>query len=431
MKKLLLTLSSLGLISSGVSAIIAAAPLTKSNTRNNADDTKIEPQEDLINSLEIIRKNTEYIIEAKNESQKGNYFVQEMIQPNDISVINLESSVSNKLKRMYVDSSKDNQIPGYDKNYDKTQSKAKNNQWYSNEIHMVDINVLDYATSKQSFLKNINYIEINSNIFYNFWASGFGWESSGGKSPSSVNMTHRFSLTGDDKYNTIVSATDTLHKGRESIQIQIKEEWNDNILSFKIKLLGKVWWKWGSVYNHAAIVGMQNETLKLYKSDEFENEELKHYSTIMPGTFTQRSSINGAITDVATPALKLIEADLYEKYDKWKADDIMILNLAGVFMGDLIAPPGWKGYAMLSMPNLYDIAKLITDNIKKGYPVNSFSVDLVSKNNGIKMWGELYFVINGKQIFITKSNEIRYIPGAMYLYTGAYEASVLISTTSN
>ncbi len=175
--------------------------------------------------------------------------------------------------RLYIDSGKDSNLPSCSGCSDRTYSKAGNGSWYNFEWNAITINSLEYAPSKAVFLQNYKDITTRFYYGYNTWDAKTGWMNSNGK-----NVTT--SSTKSINYNKISSSLAwqevfSYHNSNNKSQVKIEfgHSWSGNNLTLKWKLSSSVYWKGGSVYNHAGLIMLDYDSFTF--NSNFNQNSLK------------------------------------------------------------------------------------------------------------------------------------------------------------
>ncbi|QHX36574.1 hypothetical protein [Spiroplasma sp. BIUS-1] len=204
--------------------------------------------------------------------------------------INLQGQEYGKEFRLYIDSSSDKNLPESNNSDDYIVSKAKKDEWYNHLIKGININVLDYSSSKEEFVKNYGILNINYEYMFNFWNSKEGWTYPGGKSNSYINAGYTYKLKGQNSSELITEKTDQSHSSNERARIVLYEEWNNNQLKIKMHLGTRIHWAWGSVYHHAALAQMKKDEYTFLYNDK--NIDIKAESDIVNSSFELGNSKN-------------------------------------------------------------------------------------------------------------------------------------------
>ncbi|AVP49621.1 hypothetical protein [Williamsoniiplasma luminosum] len=248
MKKLLSILSAVGLMAMSATSVMSMS--TAQVNKNNVSKNEYRN----LDSINIASKNKLNNLRSLTKSA-----------PEEIK---LNSQNSKMLKRVYVNSSSDKSIPYFREEYDKVYAKVEKDRWYYNEFDMVSINILDYANSKTEFLELYKTVQMEGLLGYNFWTSGaYGWEATEGQNFKFDTFMFQKKLKGENDYSRVLYRIDGSHDNREHVQIELKEDWYDNHLRIKARLGARVTWTWGSPYDHAAILGVKHELVRILKRE--------------------------------------------------------------------------------------------------------------------------------------------------------------------
>ncbi|AXK50765.1 hypothetical protein [Spiroplasma alleghenense] len=170
-----------------------------------------------------------------------------------------------QLHRLYVNSSNNPTLPNRDEYWDDVYFKAKKNKVYHKTINIIyKHNVLEDSSSKKEFLKNNKYFGIEFEMGYNFRYGKKHWTSPEGLDIRLEKYEEFVELTSFDKVEEIATFSDPKHDNKERVTVGIELFWVGNELNIFLKLYASVNWTGGSVYNHLAIIGTQNERILFY-----------------------------------------------------------------------------------------------------------------------------------------------------------------------
>ncbi|AGM26373.1 hypothetical protein SSYRP_v1c07830 [Spiroplasma syrphidicola EA-1] len=172
----------------------------------------------------------------------------------------LKSDTYENKKWIYVDSSGDTATgEEFSNEYGSNHNHAGNWEPYTYATTLLTIDTTKYAGNSSDFQKKYKSFTINYDVRYNLWDSKTGWDKNGGKtSPFSQYSKNDNIIYGGNYINLFENYSNT-HKAKVKIDLNFKI--NNDLLLVGIKYTGVVWWKSGSIYNHAGIVSSWHEKM--------------------------------------------------------------------------------------------------------------------------------------------------------------------------
>lgn len=176
------------------------------------------------------------------------------------NVLTLKSDSFNKHKWLYVDSSGDrvNNENEYPSGFGENHNHADNGYVYTSNKNILQYNVSQDAGTTSDFINKYKYVYFSIFLRSNFWDSSNGWLHANGKNVNFIKHEKSAPLEYNHWINVLEDTSD-INKGKIKIDVQFYFIQTRLIVNFKYT--GLVWWKKGSIYNHAVVVSSTNEKI--------------------------------------------------------------------------------------------------------------------------------------------------------------------------
>lgn len=209
------------------------------------------------------------------EIKQSNNFITYESEEAQAKYININGSYFDTEHRIYIDSTKDTYLPSVPKSDDFLIGKGNKDEWYYHQFEGISLNVLEYASSKEDFLNQYGFLTLSYQYNSNLWNEKDKWTYELKKNEPYKFNYYNLILSNSNKTTEIFYHTDTSHSSNERTKINLKLTWTGNILRINLELGVWYYWAWGSIYNHAAFIMLQNDNYSFYKSTTNNEEEVK------------------------------------------------------------------------------------------------------------------------------------------------------------
>jgi len=220
---------------------------------------------------------------------------------------------------------------------------VKSKKWLHHDIDSVVVNWTDYADSPSEFAKLFSEVgysfNVASNLYSEYYTSCQWTYINGCKAPLWPRVGS-IKLTGHDQDNKVFSNGDPNHKYHEWTEINLKEEYDDDIFRLKIELMCEV--KWSSYSVHAAYIDVVNPMYVF--SHDTDKGKIKLGQVTDANTTWTSNGVYGSKVDAFNEfGVKVYDKGVDNKSDKNGGPGIGLAYIMSLY-GTLLQPDGLHVY---------------------------------------------------------------------------------------